>query len=192
MVWSSRCLRLLRTIIAIGLQVKVGRAFSSIYRRVLGCESPKKILNASVLPQGWLTFSPDGTRLGDGRMDHSEVWADDLPPCYGVVAARGGVIVACTPDIVYLADRDHDGKVDFRETLFTGFDHSVMERGINNPKWGLDNWIYVGAGRHAGTIRGPYLAEPVQFRLSSLFVRPSHAFHLAAVIFGRAMKGLLR
>ena len=40
---------------------------------------------------------------GDGRMDHAEVWADDLPPCYGVVAARGGVIVDCAPDIVYLA-----------------------------------------------------------------------------------------
>jgi len=99
---------------------------------------------------------------GDGRMDRAEVWADDLPPCYGVVAARGGVIVTSAPDIVFFADRDHDGQVDFRETLFTGFHHSVLERGINNPKWGLDNWIYVGAGRHAGTIRGPHLAKQVQ------------------------------
>ncbi len=99
---------------------------------------------------------------GDGRMDKVEVWAKDLPPCYGLVAARGGVIVVCAPDIVYLADRDGDGRVDVRETLFTGFSICEMERGINNPEWGLDNWIYVGAGRHAGTIRGSHLAKPVQ------------------------------
>jgi putative membrane-bound dehydrogenase-like protein len=99
---------------------------------------------------------------GDGRIDKAEVWAKDLPPCYGLVAARGGVIVVCAPDIVYLADRDGDGKVDVRETLFTGFHIREMERGINNPEWGLDNWIYVGAGHYAGTIRGPHLAKPVQ------------------------------
>ena len=58
---------------------------------------------------------------GDGVMDKAEVWADDLPPCYGIVAARGGVIVTCAPDIMFFADRDGDGKVDVRETLYTGF-----------------------------------------------------------------------
>ncbi|HTN01094.1 MAG TPA: hypothetical protein VL132_04415, partial [Planctomycetaceae bacterium] len=49
---------------------------------------------------------------GDGQMDHAEIWADRLPPCYGLCPARQGVIVACAPDIVYLADRDGDGKAD--------------------------------------------------------------------------------
>ena len=26
---------------------------------------------------------------GDGRMDVSDIWADRLPPCYGVVTSRG-------------------------------------------------------------------------------------------------------
>ena len=99
---------------------------------------------------------------GDGVMDKARVWANDLPPCYGVVPALGGIIVVAAPDIVYLADRDGDGAVDVRETLFTGFQVAVLERGINNPRWGLDNWIYVGAGSHAGTIRGPYLDKPVE------------------------------
>ena len=98
----------------------------------------------------------------DGVMDRAEVWADDLAPCYGVVPARGGIIVVAAPDIVYLADRDLDGKADFRETLFTGFKVSVLERGINNPQWGLDHWIYIGAGSHSGTITGPYLQKPVE------------------------------
>ena len=58
---------------------------------------------------------------GDGVMDKAEVWADDLPPCYGIVAARGGVIVACAPHIMFFADRDGDGKPEVRETLYTGF-----------------------------------------------------------------------
>ena len=60
---------------------------------------------------------------GDGRMDAADVWATDLPPAYGLVPARGGVIVACAPDIVFLADRDGDGRAEMREVLFTGFPH---------------------------------------------------------------------
>src|ERR1041385_3351730 len=32
---------------------------------------------------------------GDGRMDTMTVWATNLPAAYGIVPARGGVIVAC-------------------------------------------------------------------------------------------------
>ena len=45
---------------------------------------------------------------GDGVMDKAQVWADDLPSCFGLVAARDGVIVMCSPHIVFLADRDGD------------------------------------------------------------------------------------
>ena len=92
---------------------------------------------------------------GDGRMDSAEVWADDLPPAYGVIPAHGGVVVVAAPDILFFADRDGDGKADVRKTIFTGFHKREMERGINNPRRGPDNWIYVGAGGHGGTIRRP-------------------------------------
>ena len=99
---------------------------------------------------------------GDGVMDKATVWADDLPPCYGVLPAREGVIVLCAPHILYLADRDGDGRPEIRETLFTGFRTRVLERGINNPRWGLDNWIYIGGGGIGGTIQGPGLAQSVE------------------------------
>lgn len=98
---------------------------------------------------------------GDGRMDVSAVWADRLPPCYGVIPSRGGVIVICAPDIVFLADRDGDGKAEVRETLFTGFARELIERGMSNPRQGQDNWIYVAAGGGGGTITGPHLSQPV-------------------------------
>lgn len=107
---------------------------------------------------------------GDGCMDRAEVWADDLPPCYGLVAARGGLIAACAPHIVYLADRDDDGRAEVRETLFTGFAAGILERRLNAPQWGLDGWIYFGAGQ-GGTITGPRLKQPVQLPRSDLRIR---------------------
>src|SRR6185369_6674640 len=89
-------------------------------------------------------------------------WATNLPPAYGLVPARGGVIVACAPDIVFLADRDGDGVAEVQEKLFTGFRTGALERGINTPQWGSDGWIYVGRGWGGGTISGAHLEKPVQ------------------------------
>ena len=109
---------------------------------------------------------------GDHVMDKAEIWAEGLPPCYGIIPARGGILVTCAPDIVFLADRDGDGKPEIRETLFTGFRTRVMERGVNNPCWGLDNWIYVGGGGEGGTIRGPHLKQPVQLGNTDFRIKP--------------------
>jgi putative membrane-bound dehydrogenase-like protein len=109
---------------------------------------------------------------GDGRMDQADVLADDLPPAYGLCPARGGLIVACAPDIVFLADRDGDGRAEFRETLFTGFPTGMLERGINAPQWGPDGWIYVGRGWGGGRITGPRLAAPVDLPNTDFRIKP--------------------
>jgi putative membrane-bound dehydrogenase-like protein len=109
---------------------------------------------------------------GDGRMDRVQVWADDLPPCYGIVPARGGAIVLAGTQIVYLADRDGDGRAEVREVLFTGFPLTVLERGINSPRWGLDGWIYAGAGGGGANVTGPKLAKPVALGHSDFRFRP--------------------
>ena len=108
---------------------------------------------------------------GDGRMDKAVVFADHLPPCYGLTAARGGIIAVCPPEIIYLADRDGDGVAEVRETLFRGFTQVELERGINNPRPGLDNWIYVGAGGERGTITGPHLRQPVEIGHTNFRIR---------------------
>ena len=64
-------------------------------------------------------------------MDVAEVWADDLPPVYGLVPARGGVIVACAPDIIFLADHDGDGRAEVRDKLFSG--HRLEQPGESRP-----------------------------------------------------------
>jgi len=82
---------------------------------------------------------------GDGRMDKSWVWADRLAPCYGVVAARDGVIALCPPDVLFLADRDGDGKAEVRQRLFKTGGGPMWNR-PSNPRWNIDNWIYYDGG----------------------------------------------
>lgn len=82
---------------------------------------------------------------GDGRFDKADVWADHLPPCYGLVPARGGVVVLCSPDILFLADRDGDGNAEVREKLYEISGGPMWDR-PSNPRWNLDNWIYYDGG----------------------------------------------
>ena len=81
--------------------------------------NPDAIRHAEENQYGTVKLLKDNN--SDGLIDEAIVWADRLPPCYGVLPAGDGVIVFCAPDIVYLADRDDDGRPDHRETLFTGF-----------------------------------------------------------------------
>src|SRR5436190_12618285 len=129
-----------------------------VVRRIQADERAKQLAAAGTFGTVKLLTDTDG----DGRMDKAEIWADDLPPCYGLCAARGGIIVACTPDIVFLADRDGDGRPEVREKLFTGFTEGILERRLNAPQWGLDDWIYFGTGHGGSQITGPYLKEPVE------------------------------
>ena len=108
-----------------------------------------------------------------GHVNRSKVFADHLPAAYGVIAARDGVIVLCTPDIVFLGDRDEDGKAEIRETLFTGFGIGEIWSRISNPRWGLDNWVYAAAGQSSGgTIQGPHLKAPVHLGSTCFRFKP--------------------
>ena len=98
---------------------------------------------------------------GDSVMDKATVFADHLPACYGICAARDGIIATAAPQIIFLADRDGDGVAEVREVLYEGFAVGILERNINQPQWGHDNWIYSGAGAGGGRITGPHLKEPV-------------------------------
>ena len=83
---------------------------------------------------------------GDGRFDKATVWADRLPPCYGVVPARDGVIVLCSPDVIYLGDADGDGKAEIRKRLYQTGGGPMWNR-PSCPRWNIDNWIYYDGGR---------------------------------------------
>ncbi len=80
---------------------------------------------------------------GDGQIDNSIVFSDGLTLPTGIMRWKNGVIVTDAPDVIYLEDTNDDGKADVRETILTGFALSNPQHNLNNPLYGLDNWIYL-------------------------------------------------
>ncbi len=105
-------------------------------------------------PQGVIAMLEDTN--GDGRMDKRTVFADGLTYPNGVMPWKGGLIVTCSPDVLFLKDTDGDGRADERRVLLTGFDTSKSTQlRVNAPMIGPDGWIYLAAGLSGGTITCP-------------------------------------
>lgn len=79
----------------------------------------------------------------DGYPDKSILFADSLLLPTGIMRWKKGFIVTDPPEVLYLEDSDGDGKADIREVMLTGFALSNPQHNLNNPAYGLDNWIYL-------------------------------------------------
>ncbi|MCA9093539.1 MAG: CehA/McbA family metallohydrolase, partial [Planctomycetaceae bacterium] len=86
---------------------------------------------------------------GDGRMDRSTIFADELLWAAGIAPWKGGVFVTAPPDIWYFKDTDGDDRADIKRKVFTGFGKKNQQAMLNNLKFGLDHRIY-GATAHNG------------------------------------------
>jgi putative membrane-bound dehydrogenase-like protein len=110
--------------------------------------------NFSNPPLGRIALLVDSD--GDGKMDQRSTFADGLTFPNGVLPWRGGVIVTCAPDVIYLKDTDGDGHADERRVLLTGFDtKGSTQLRVNCPTIGPDGWIYLAAGLSGGSITCP-------------------------------------
>ena len=87
-------------------------------------------------------------RDGDGRYEHSVLFAEHLNFPTGILVWRGGVLVTAAPDIWYLEDTDGDGRADRQEKLYSGFLPGNQQLRVNGLRWGLDNWVYCASGAH--------------------------------------------
>ena len=83
---------------------------------------------------------------GDGIMDKFTVFADKLSIPTGIAFARGGVIVAQAPDMLFLKSTRNDDHADKREVLFTGFGTKDTHSGPSNLRYGMDGWVYATSG----------------------------------------------
>ena len=90
---------------------------------------------------------------GDGTLDQSHVFADELLWTTGVTVWKGGVFVTAPPDIWYLKDTDGDAKADIRKKVYSGFGHQNEQQMMNSIIMGVDHWIYGIASGNAGEIR---------------------------------------
>lgn len=117
-------------------------------------------------PQGVVALLDDTD--GDGRMDKRTVFADGLTYPNGVMPWRGGVIVTCAPDVLFLKDTDGDGRADERRVLLTGFDTTKSTQlRVNAPTVGPDGWIYLAAGLAGGTITCPEHPERAPLKMTA-------------------------
>ena len=80
---------------------------------------------------------------GDGVMDKSAVFAENLILPNSVMRWKNGIMVTDAPNVLYFEDGDGDGKAEIRDTLLTGFALSNPQHNLNSPVLGIDNWIYL-------------------------------------------------
>lgn len=79
---------------------------------------------------------------GDGKIDKSIIFAENITEGTSMLFWKGGVLVTAAPHILYLKDTNGDGKSDTSEILFSGFFQNNSEAQITSLKLGVDNWIY--------------------------------------------------
>lgn len=105
---------------------------------------------------------------GDGQMDKRTVFADGLTFPNGVLPWKGGIIVTCAPDIIFLKDNKGTGFADERRVLLTGFATTgSTQLRVNAPTIGPDGWIYLAAGLSGGTVTCPEHPERPPFKMTS-------------------------
>ncbi len=82
----------------------------------------------------------------DGIADTKQVFYEGLDLVTGFVFYKDGVIVTQAPDILWVRDTKGTGKADKVEVLYHGLGTFDTHAVINNPRWGLDGWIYATHG----------------------------------------------
>ena len=80
---------------------------------------------------------------GDGVPDRVTVFADKLIMPTGVMRWKKGILVTDAPNVWYFEDTNGDGIADVRRLVLTGFAVTNPQHTVNNPIYGLDNWIYL-------------------------------------------------
>ncbi len=107
---------------------------------------------------------------GTGHADKFTVFADKLNLPTGIVFARGGVIVAQPPKLLFLKDSTGGDHADVREVLIDGWGIRDTHAQASNLHLGYDNWLYgcVGYSGFKGTVGG----KPFEFAMGTYRFRP--------------------
>ena len=89
---------------------------------------------------------------GDGRMDRSVVFADNLDNVQGLLPYDGGLIATTRTQILFLKDSDGDGKADINRPLIKGFNPRHSQLQVSAPRWGPDGCVHFNNGLDAKEI----------------------------------------
>ncbi|MGB0581924.1 MAG: DUF7133 domain-containing protein, partial [Limisphaerales bacterium] len=109
---------------------------------------------------------------GDGQMDKSTVFLDQLVQPRSVTAWNGGILVADHKRLWYAKDSDGDLRADIKELIDPEYaTGGSVEHRPNGLLIGLDNWIYNGASTkryryHRGTWQIDKIAKRGQWGIT--------------------------
>jgi putative membrane-bound dehydrogenase-like protein len=80
---------------------------------------------------------------GDGKFDKRTVFADNLSFISGLEVGFGGVWVGSPPALLFIPDKDGDGKPDGPpQVVLDGWGHHDQHETLNSFTWGPDGWLY--------------------------------------------------
>jgi putative membrane-bound dehydrogenase-like protein len=82
----------------------------------------------------------------NGVADTRHVFADKLDFAHSLMPFDGGILVGAKTKVLFLKDTDGDFVADVHEVWFDGFEPAHPQMQIGNPRWGIDNWIYMNYG----------------------------------------------
>lgn len=89
---------------------------------------------------------------GDGKMDESHVFINELSYPTSVQPWSDGVLIISAPNIIYAEDRDGDGKADHQEVLLTGIGEANPQHRASGFTLGLDGWLHLSKGDHTNEL----------------------------------------
>jgi hypothetical protein len=81
---------------------------------------------------------------GDGVMDESHVFLDELIVPRAVLATHGGILFVENYQLYFAKDTNEDGRADVRILMDPDYGRSNIEHAPNGLMRAMDNWIYNG------------------------------------------------
>jgi putative membrane-bound dehydrogenase-like protein len=80
---------------------------------------------------------------GDGTSWKSTVFVDNLTFATGIQVGFGGVWVGAPPNLLFIPDKDYDGKPDGApQVVLDGWGWEDTHETLNDFTWGPDGWLY--------------------------------------------------
>jgi len=142
-------------VIADQVQIHAGRAMAwDAFERLWILESsdfsdPSPLGMSTPQDMGELVYFEDTN--GDGKLDKRVLFASGLSRPGAFCPAYGGILTLCDSELVWLFDRDKDGRSDLAEVVASDLQISEVGPGVtfdsaaipSSLRQGVDNWFYL-------------------------------------------------
>ncbi len=116
---------------------------------------------------------------GDGKMDTSIIWADELDHVQGIILVNGGALATTWNAIVFLKDTDGDDRADLRQTLYVSDEPRHSQAIISSPRWGPGMQIYLNNGLNTQNLVHQATSQNFNVSNSGIRIDPYQSWKLS-------------